>query len=293
MADGDTQIVRRGLGWKGVSAVSLTVLLGGLILAGWLVTRFDLLTPEAPSAESAQKAQDENSQPGFSAIALDSKPSGANTDSDVAAKVAALEKRIAQIDQQDGAAVAFSPSRGGVATALRARRALDSGASLSFIQAQLTQRFGDRYPQAVDALQQLANEPVTLDELRDDIARRGDAVIGRGGEASLWSRIQLELGELFMLRERGEPSTSPAHILQRAEEDISKGDLKSAIEKIAALPKNDASDAWLKSARRYQNAKDALDRIERGALSQPVAAPVLVAPADVAKKKPAAVSAPQ
>ncbi len=293
MADGDAQTVRRGLGWRGVSAVSLLVLLGGLILAGWLVTRFDLLSPATPPAESAKEAQDEDSQPGFSAILPVGNASEDSEDNDVAAKVEALEKRVAQIDSQDGTAVAFSPPQGGVATALRARRALDSGASLSFIQTQLTQRFGDRYPQAVDALQQLASEPVTLDELRDDLARRGDAIIGRGGEAGLWSRIQLELGELFMLRERGESPTSPAHILQRAGEDISKGDLKGAIEKIASLPKNDASGAWLESARRYQNAKDALDRIERGALSQPLAAPVLVTPADVAKKKPASAPAQQ
>jgi len=293
--------IRHGLGWKGVVAVALLVLIGGLVFAGWLVSRFDLMplsSQSSPSQQSSAQARPAAApNPDISSI-LDS----ANTpapNADVAAKVEELEKRVARIDQtgaSDGPAIAFSSRSGGVATALRVRRAIDSGTSLELLEERLSERFGDQFPKAVDAIQKLANAPVTASELRDDLTRNSDAIIGRSSDTSLWDRIQLELGELFQLRQRGEPSASPAHILQIAQENIANGDVKSAVAKISKLPPNAASTAWLVSAGRLVNAKDAIDRIERAALAAPVASPVLVAPSDalpVPSVRPAREPAPQ
>jgi len=265
MASSDNQNAKQGLGWKGVSAVAFIVLLGGLILAGWVVTKFDLLPTASSENISAQTPADNRQGP-------DTK-----TDA-VVAKVQELEKRIESIGNIETSSAGYPAPQNDVATALRARRAIESGASLGYIENQLGQRFGDRFPQAVDAIGNLAQSPVTLSELRDDIARNGSRMIGRGSDASIWERFNLELDELFMLRKRGDASTSPAHILQLAEENIGKGDLAEAIKKIQELPENNATKSWLEVAQRYQNANNALDILERAALAAPTATPLLVVP---------------
>ncbi len=277
MAYGDRQAnARGGIGWKAVAGITSLILIGLLILAGWIVTQFDLWPgnsqPEqSVAAEKSAEGNSSNADPKGKAAA---NPQGKGTEA-VAQKVEEIADRLSQIDIANTDQGGYSARADAVVTALSVRRAIESGAALGFTESQLRLRFGSSHPQAVAAIQAAAAQPVTLTNLRDDLARNGTRLVGRGDSVSLWDRLQTELKELFVLRERGTPSTAPSQILQRAEQHIANGDVRSAIEDIEKLPDNTAKQAWLVDARRYLAARDALDAIERSALSTPANVPAL------------------
>lgn len=251
-----------GVGWKGVTAISFIVLVGGLILAGWIITRFDLWPAEESPPQ--QLAEQDNS---------DSPPPGEGKDTDasslqVAKKVEQLERRLDKIGDNANGVPAFSPSQGPVATALRARRLAESGKPLGFVEDQLGLHFGDSHPDAVGAIQAYARSPVPFADVSKDLVRRGDAMIGRGGDTPLWQQLQREFSGIFKIRKRGEPSSKPTRILQRAQEAIAGGDLEMAIVEIEQLQENDATRQWLVDARRFMKMKKALDIVENAALAK-------------------------
>jgi hypothetical protein len=253
------------MGWKAVAGISASVLLGGLLLAGWLLTRFDLWPVSEPKPEVVATSGATDVKDVSSAMASDS------TDT-VAAKLELLEDRISQIGSGSGV-TSSSDQAAAVVTALSVRRAIESGAALGITESQLRQHFGSSHPKAVAAIQAAALDPVKLTDLRDALARDGYKMLTKDGDDSLWARLNLELSELIVLRDRGTPSDAPTQILQRAEQQISNGDIRGAIADIERLPKNAVQQKWVGEARRYLVARDALDVIERAALTAPAPLP--------------------
>ncbi|MEE9432656.1 MAG: hypothetical protein V3V15_00260 [Sphingorhabdus sp.] len=306
MAYGDQHSKQRaGLGWKTVAGFSLATLLGGVLLAGWLITQFDLW----PGNGSAQEAAADKNTSAAGAGKAGTNASAAADQADgkqgeeaaaVAAKVEELADRLSQIDAGKDAAGAYSARADAIVTALRVRRAIESGAALGYTENQLRLRFDGSHPQAVAAIQAVALDSVKLADLSNDLARNGARMTGGGDEESLWTRISTEFSELFALRRRGTPSTTPSQVLQRAEQNIANGNVRDAIADIENLPENEARQKWLTDAKRYLAARDALDTIERAALSSPVnvpalsSAPALAPEADeTGTKPPAAGTAPE
>ena len=76
---------------------------------------------------------------------------------------------VGQVDTQSRAAVGNADRAEGLLVAFAARRALDRGVALGFLEALLRQRFGDSQPQAVGMIITAAREPVTLQELQDGL----------------------------------------------------------------------------------------------------------------------------
>ena len=254
-----------GMGWKAVAGISASVLLGGLLLAGWLFTRFDLWPVSEPKPEVVTTSGGTDARNPSAEVVGD----GADA---VAAKIQQLEDQISQIGSGSGA-TSGSDQANAVVTALSVRRAIEGGAALGITESQLRQHFGSSHPKAVAAIQAAALDPVKLTDLRNALARDGYKMLTKDGDDSLWARLNLELSELIMLRDRGTPSDAPTQILQRAEQQISNGDIRGAIVDIERLPKNAVQQKWVGEAKRYLAARDALDVIERAALTAPAPLP--------------------
>ena len=61
------------------------------------------------------------------------------------------------------------------------------------------------------------------------------------------------------------------------------GKLDLALEEVATLPGASIAQSWMARAKRFSDARKALDRLEQVAILQPVAVPVIVArPAETA-----------
>jgi hypothetical protein len=114
-----------------------------------------------------------------------------------------------------------------------------------------------------------AAAPVTLDRLQTDFDRLAPELAGKAANNSMWAGFQREVGELFVLRDATAPSTRADARVVRARRLLDAGVVDGAIREVAALPGAARAAAWLDDARRYHEARRALDLIETAAILAP------------------------
>ena len=201
----------------------------------------------------------------------------------LAAQLTSLEARTATVSVNAATAGGQASRAEGLLIAFAARRALDRGLGLGYIEEQLRTRFGSVQPQAVLEVIQASRTPVTLEDLRQGL----DAIapdISTVRADNWWRSLRREFANLVVLRKAGTPSPLPSDRLARAKRLLEGGQVEAARAEVERLPgANDAAN-WMAAANRYVSARHALDLIENAAiLGQSTAAPV----------SPAAVSTPQ
>lgn len=202
---------------------------------------------------------------------------------DIAARLAALEERVGQMSLADETMTGNAARAEGLLVAFAVRRALDRGTALGPLEGQLKLHFGDAQPNAVKSLIDTARIPVTLDRLQSDFDQLAPTLSGEAGtEAGRWNSFRRELGELFRLRRADAPSTRVPERVERARHFLGVGQVEAAMREVAQMPSKAAAASWLAEARRYHEARRALDLIETGAI---------LAPRDPAKVAAAAPSA--
>lgn len=185
------------------------------------------------------------------------------------ARVAALDERLTRITVEAQAASGNAARAEGLLIAFAARRALDNGGSLGYIEAQLRSRFGQAQPRAVATIINAAREPVTLADLRVGLTDLGDQLTTPPVESDWWDAIAHEARELVTIRKASAPSPRPQAALERAVRYLDGGRVSAALAEIERMPGRAAADRWLQFARRYLEARRALDLIETAAILEP------------------------
>lgn len=242
---------------------------GGLVAMGYLLTHWDTAAgflkgrkPDAPAPIAMVKTPAPAAMPPRA------------LDSDILSmRVGAIEARLDTIEERADAASGNANRAEGLLVAFAARRALDRGAQLGYIEALLRDRFGATQPQAVATIISAARQPVTLEELRAGLEEAGPALAGPGENEGWWEGFRRELAGLVVVRRSNTPSPAPSDRLARAKALLAAGQVDDALAEVARLPGRDAAARWIAGARRYVLARGALDRIETAALLQPQAAP--------------------
>ena len=158
------------------------------------------------------------------------------------------------------------------------RRAIDKGTPLGDLAEQLRLRFGATQPQSVAAVLSAGQSPVTIDTLKTELRGLAPVLLTGVRDESAWASVKRELSELFVLRKENGSSLAPNERLIRAEALVDAGKLDLAVEEVAALPGASVAQLWLARAKRYSDARKALDRLEQIAILRPVAVPVMTAP---------------
>ncbi|APZ99778.1 hypothetical protein BWQ93_15780 [Sphingopyxis sp. QXT-31] len=278
--------------FRSLAIAALLLLLVGVAAGGWAMNRFmaqgaapktrviDTASPggtltvagagEAPAAVGATP------QP-MVALPLDG--------STLPARVAELEQRLSRITLEAASASGNASRAEGLLVAFAVRRALDRGLSLGYLDAQLRLRFGDDQPNAVKTIIETSRDPITLEQLRAELDAIAPELVGRSGDdANLWTGIRRELSELFVVRAAGTQSPRATERLDRARRYLAGGMADRAIAEVEAMPGAAAANEWLIDARRYHEARRALDLIETAAILEPRGGP----PAAAAGKAPAA-----
>ncbi|MFM6931873.1 MAG: hypothetical protein ACKOUT_06475 [Novosphingobium sp.] len=184
----------------------------------------------------------------------------------MAVQIAALEQRLAQIDLRAQAATGNAARAEGLLVALAARRALDKGVPLGYLEDQLRLRFGNRHMTEVDIVAQAAKKPITLDKLLADLDGLAPSLSGAPARGDFWARARQELGSLFVIRHDDAPSPAPQNRIERARLMLISGKVKEAAAEVQALPGAAAARDWTDAANRFAASRAALDLLESAAL---------------------------
>ena len=261
----------------------------GLGAMGWILSRWDAgarmigIAPEPPPVVQTEPVRPPPAEPRpaaeLEADPAEPEPERIVIDPEITRRVAVLERRIGQIDTQSRAAVGNADRAEGLLVAFAARRALDRGVALGFLEALLRQRFGETRPQAVGTVIAAARQPVTLQELQDGLQTLGPQLIGAGPQQGWWGAFRAELASLITVRREGSPSPEPSERLRRATRRLEAGQVDVALAEVLRLPGREHAADWIADARRYVLARRALDTVETAALLEPRAVPAEPAPA--------------
>lgn len=272
---------RSGRG-RAVLAVLLVLasLAGGLWYgwkAGWLEVHLSGLpaTPvPSPSASMSQAAALTTANLAATDAALTA----------AAAKVSALEQRLAELNQQAAAAAGQASQAEALLVAFAARRAIERGQPLGYLEAQLRVRFGATQQSAVDRVIAAAQKPVTLALLTETFEKLSPQLIGGAASEGTWEWMTRQMSELFVIRHADSPSPTAESRAARVREALAGGRVDVAIAEVEHMPGKDAATEWLAHAHDFLAAERALDQLETAALSFPPTPPV-------AKPEPAAAPA--
>lgn len=282
---GDATSPSRG---RMLAIIVAIALISGIVAGGWLVTRFGpgeaggvkgAVQTGAASKEAAAALEDRIGPDGTVAApippaegtaAMARAPLTPDASRALAVRVADLEDRLSRINVAAQAASGNAARAEGLLVAFAARRIIDKGVPLGYIEGQLRLRFGDQQPRAVDTIIETGNQPVTLENLRIGLEDISGELVSGSDIGGFWSNFRRELGELFVVREEGTPSPVPTQRLARAKRSLDAGNVDAAIAEVQAMPGREAAAEWLVEARRYARVREALDLIETAAILEPL-----------------------
>lgn len=257
-----TATSRRGFTFKHIMLLILCAFVGGAIVAYVIADKYGFLTPsDAPVAAESSTGPVGNV---------------ATTDASVIAQPV-TDQMVPTFPSPN----MLSPEAAradGLLLTYAVRRAIDKGAPLGALAEQLRLRFGATQPQSVAAVLSAGQAPVTIDALKTELRGLAPVLLTGNRDDSTWATVKRELSELFVLRKENGPSLAPNERLIRAEALVDAGKLDLAVTEVAALPGASIAQSWMARAKRFSDARKALDRLEQVAILQPVAVPVIVAP---------------
>lgn len=189
----------------------------------------------------------------------------------LAAQLANLEARAARTDADTADAAVNAGKAEAILVTFAARRALDRGAGLGYLEGELRRRFGATLPQQVATVIRAARQPVTLEDLRESLNTAAPMLLATPSD--WWSGIGSELRNLVVIHRADTPSPLPSDRLARARRQIDNGNVETALAEVERLPGAADAGNWTAAARRWIDARAALDTLETAAITGAFAPP--------------------
>jgi len=248
--------------WTARLAWGLLLLVAGAALATWGLARWDAgarffgVAPKQPQQLARQAVP-------TPAKAQPAPPSLGAAD---ASRIATLETRLANLENTARAAVGSAGRADAMLVAFAARRAIDRGVALGYLEPLLVQRFGTQHQAAVATVITASREPVKLDSLATEYEALAPVLRGGGPDESWWDSFRRELGTIVSVHRADTPSPQPQARYDRALAKLESGEVDAALAETMRLPGAANAGPWIIRARRYIAAHRALDEIESGAL---------------------------
>ena len=244
----------------------------GLALIAWALTRWEPMkrfvagNPSAKMTTTSEARQINDAQPS-GVMAAESPPATLGQATAIDARIADLEGRMARIDLRAAAAAGNAARAEGLLIAFAARRALDRGVALGYIEGELRIRFGPTQPRAVAVIITGAQTPITIEGLHQSLDAIAPYLVGGDAREDWWASAKRTLGSLIVVRKQGTESPAADDRVERAQLQLEGGQVEGALAEIARLPARDKAADWMVKARRYIEAHRALDIIEAAALT--------------------------
>lgn len=253
----------RGGSLRTLLLIALLAFVVGILATVWLLRSWDqaraILPPAAAPAPATAPIQ---------VVAQPAPLPSAQSIED--SRVVELEDRIDRVSERARSAAGNAARAEGLLVAFAARRAIDRGAALGYVEAQLRERFGASQPRAVATVIAASRQPVTLDALRLGLEEVAPTLSTGNPDEGWWPAFQRQLSGLFVVRRAGTASIAPDDRLKRARRMLESGNVEAALAEVARLPGREQAQNWITAARRYIQAHQALDVIEATAILTPV-----------------------
>lgn len=279
MASDDPFSLPRRRRWPGKFLIYAIVFGAGVVLAALAISQWGDRLPWRAAPPAHQTALTVKAKPtAGSAAPIDATASLdtlAAREAALSARLADLEARSAAIDTHAAAASGNATRAEGLLVAFAARRAIDRGIGLGYIEGQLRDRFGATQPRAVATVIRSARAPVTIEDLRLGLDSIAPDLVS-GGHEALWAGLRNAMSNLVVLHKEGSPSPRPSARMARARRLLEAGQVEAALAEIERLPGASGAQRWIDAAHRYISARRALDVIETAAIlgqGAPIAAP--------------------
>jgi hypothetical protein len=258
------------MSWSARIAWALLLLVAGAALAVWGLSRWEAgarFLGVAPS-QPVQVVRTVPAQP-IKALAVE--PLAAAD----AARIATLETRLSAIESQAQAAAGSAGRADAMLVAFAARRAIDRGVALGYLEPLLVQRFGQQHQAAVATVVTASRDPVRLDSLISEYEALATSLRSGGPEEGWWDSLRRELGTVVSIHRADNPSPQPQARYDRALARLRSGEVDAALAETMRLPGAANAGQWIVRARRYIAAHRALDEIESAALLGSPSSPVV------------------
>lgn len=194
-------------------------------------------------------------------------------------RIRALEARLASVESETRETAGSFDRADALLIAFAARRAIDRGVPLGYLEGLLVNRFGAHHQYAVARIITAGRTPERLDSLIEDYRGLEDRLRGGAPEEKWYEGLRRQIGTLASIRYADRPSGRPRARYDRALAALDGGEVSQAIAETQRLPAapDPAVQAWTERARRYVATQRALDELESAALvgdaRQPARAP--------------------
>ncbi|HEX3676448.1 MAG TPA: hypothetical protein VHU79_03530 [Sphingomicrobium sp.] len=265
---------RTGMGWGARLLVALVLIIAGAGAATWGLAHY------RPAARvlgivPAQQPVTLTPRP----IVMNSRPGpevqGAPKADDKAdeQKIADLENRIAAVENATARAEGSAGRADALVVAFAARRAIDRGVALGYLENLLVDQFGAQHRAAVATIITASHQPVRLADLVSEYDALGPDLRRGGPQDSWWTNLQREFGELVEIHSAERPAVNPDARYERARQQLAGGDVNKALAETMRLPGAARAGDWVARARSFIAAHRALDEIESAALLPPPGSP--------------------
>lgn len=252
----------RGLPSTAIMASVLIAFLAGLAVMA-AVFRFGGLTDSTPP--TAPRPDTTLGEPQAPPTGTDIATLAAREQT-LAARLDALDARLAVTDADARVAAGYAARAEGMMLVFAARRAIERGQPLGFVNGELRSRFGATEPDAVASVIRAESEPVTLEDLRFALDRIAPRLSTAAPGADWWDAVQREIAGLVIIRKESSPSPHPRERLLRARRLLSQGHVEATLAEIARLPGAQGAESWMAAAGRYIETRRALDVLETAAI---------------------------
>lgn len=257
-----------GMGWGARLLVGFVLIVVGAAAAVWALGHYQpaarflgivpaqqpvMLTPKPVVMNPQPQSQSAAAAPAVSSQAEDQ-------------KIADLENRVAAVESATQRAEGSAGRADALVIAFAARRAIDRGVALGYLENLLLQRFGAQHRGAVATVITASRQPIRLEDLITEYDSLGPDLRRGGPQDSWWTNFRRELGDLVEVHSATRPATNPEATYDRARQRLAGGNVDQALAETMRLPGASRAGDWVGKARRYIAAHRALDEIESAAL---------------------------
>lgn len=250
---------RTGLGWGTRLLLALALMLAGAAGAAWALARFDGaarflgVEPRPVAVKTAPRVLAEPRRESQAAA-----PASEEFEQ--------IEDRLERVETTTQRVEGSAGRADALLVAFAARRAVDRGVALGYLEPLLLDRFGQTHARAVATIITGSHAPVRLNSLVDQYRDLGPQLRSGAAQEGSWAQFKRELSSLIQIRRSDRPSTQPDARYLRALRSLENGEVDVALAETMRLPGAANAQPWIRQARQYVSVHRALDEIESGAL---------------------------